>query len=235
MTNKVAVVLNGSSDAGLAAARILGRDQHVMLSDPNPDHLHRALDDLDSRGISAESVVADVTDRRSIEILMMTARTAGTVGTVVQPLGHSPRANSVGLLNVSRATLAVASEGTTLIQAASGQPKRRSIPAVSKRAMSLAATDPESFMTWLGRVSALLPARIGVDDLCSQFALWHHVGVEGQFNARGASLVTTFADRVQISSGVGCATGGLIELLAGFADTRNDSPVAARRGSVGVA
>jgi len=217
VSKPVAVIVGACSESGLHAARGLGRDHHLVLSDSNGERLVRTLEQVDAMGFSAESIVADVTDRRSCEILMVTARTAGPIATVTQPVSHSPRANTIGLLNVSRAVLAVATKETTLIQSAISSPRLRGARAVSQRVLKLADTDPEAFMKWVGRVASLLPSRFGVADVCAQFAIWHHTSVAAQFNARGATLITTFADRVLTSAAVDSATGELSDFLTGLA------------------
>lgn len=163
--NAVAVVTGGCGEFGLETAKLLARDHHVVLSDTSRERLHRALDELDSRGVSAESIVADVTNRRSVEVLMEAASSAGHVATVVHAGGATSgsdtpdtiiRARVLGTINVTAATLAVAGLGTTLVHAT-----HRSAPTALARlprwTARLAPTDPEALTCALARLASLAP------------------------------------------------------------------------------
>lgn len=206
-TNAVAVVTGGCGEVGLEAAKLLARDHHVVLSDTSRERLHRALDRLDSLGVSAESIVADVTDRRSVEVLMAAASSAGHVATVVHAGGttspsDSPdsiiRARVLGTINVTAATLAVAGLGTTLVHgsASSGPSALRSVP---RWLVRLAPSDPEGLVSAIGRLVSLAPAHLApavADRLSGTFVDWYTDRMGRVFAAAGARLHPTGAESV---------------------------------------
>lgn len=207
VTSSVAVVTGGAGAVGLASAKLLARDHHVVLSDGRGERLSRALDELDSLGVSAESIVADVTDRGSVEALMRAARQAGPIASVVHAGGGatadaSPedivRARVLGTMNVTAATLAVAGLGTTLVHASAHSPARV-LPALPRWVFRLAPTDPEGLVTALTRLASLGPARRApavAHALSTTFLQWYADGMSVAFDACGARLRSTAAESV---------------------------------------
>lgn len=200
VTNSVAVVTGGSGPVGLETARLLATDHHIVLSDTSGERLNRALDQLDSVGVSAESIVADVTDHRSVEVLMKAARSAGHIAAVVH-IDDGPRrpdtADSIlrsrvlGAINVTSATLAVAGVGTTLVHAAahSGPPKPPL--ALPRWLFRLAPTDPEGLVTAMLRLSSLGPARLAptaAHALSTSFLDWYYDHMTLLYHQSGARL-----------------------------------------------
>lgn len=195
-TQPVAVVTGGGDARVLATARLLARDHHVVLTDTRREHLHRALDRLDSAGVSAESIVADPADRDSVDVLMAAARQAGPVAMVVHTAGHcgpSPadivRAHVLGTVHITAATLSVAAVGTTLIHAAPDM--ARPAHAAPRWLFRLASTHPESLVRALSRLTELGPVRSApatAHALGGAFVDWYSGHVTELFHARGARV-----------------------------------------------
>ncbi len=206
VTHRVAVVTGGASETGLAAARLLARDHHVVLSDARGERLVRALDRLDSPGVSAESIVADVTDLRSVEALMLAAREAGPVVSVVHAGGTTDSADSpeaivrarvLGTINVTAATLAVAGLGTTLVHASSAA--ATALPVLPRWVFRLAPADPEGLVATLTRLATLCPARrapAAAHAISSSFLLGYTARMGEVFDSCGARLRSTPAESV---------------------------------------
>lgn len=195
-THSVAVVIGGSSLVGRRVGRLLGREHHVVLSDTHDERLHRSLDELDSDGVSAESIVADPTDRASVEVLMRAARSAGPVGPIVHlgSLGVSEtpaalRAHVASVTNVTRGALAIAEAGTSLLHTAT--PTRQPVlPVVSERLVRLAYRDPAAYVTWATRWSRLIHGESTSESAMATFTHWHAAVMSARFAVRGAALVT---------------------------------------------
>lgn len=199
MTLSVAVVTGGSSELGLATAKLLARDHHIVLSDTSGDRLNRSLDRLDSLGVSAESIVADVTDRRSVEVLMRAAREAGPIASVVHAgggtsSGDSPesivRSRVLGTINVTAATLMVAGFGTTLVHASSHAADVAPF-ALPRWVFRLAPADPEGVVAALVKMASLSPTRVApaaAHALSGTFVDWYTTHMAGVFASRGARL-----------------------------------------------
>lgn len=195
-TNSVAVVIGGSSVVGRRVGRLLGRDHHVVLSDTHDERLHRSLDVLDSDGVSAESIVADPTDRASVEVLMRAARAAGPIGPIVHlgSLGawevtSALRHHVVTVTNVTRGALAIAEAGTSLIHLA--PPARLPVlPVVSERLVRLAHRDPDAYVTWATRWSRLAHGEATPESAMATFTHWHAAVLSTRFAVRGAAILT---------------------------------------------
>lgn len=201
VTNSVAVVTGGSGGIGLDAARLLAVDHHIVLSDTSRERLNRALHELDSLGVSAESIVADVTDRESVDVLMAAARSAGHVAAVVHAGGSTRpddsassilRSRVLGTINVTAATLAVAGVGTTLILASDQGPATPSPVGLPRWLFGLAPHDPEGLVSALLRLANLGPARrapAAAHSLSSHFLTWYSARMAGAFDAGSAKLI----------------------------------------------
>jgi hypothetical protein len=208
VTNSVAVVTGGSGGVGLAMAKLLARDHHVVLSDTSGERLHRALDELDSLGVSAESIVADVTDRRSVEVLMVAARSAGPIASVVHAGGGTAphasletivRSRVLGTINITAATLAVAGLGTTLVHATAHAAPAVPYSALPRWAFRLAPADPEAVVAALTRLASLGPARLrpaAAHALSGTFVDWYTARMAEVFDACGARLRSTTAESI---------------------------------------
>lgn len=202
MTGTVAVVTGGSSALALRTARLLAREHHVVLSDRSRERLHRALDQLDSLAVSAEAIVADPADRRSVDLLLTAAREAGPIATVVHDATTSPasspaeivRARVLGTMHVTAATLAVAGLGTTLVHAAPAVRAPRARTVLPRRLLRLAATDPEALARGLTRLAELAPVRSApavAHALSGAFVDWYATHMAERFDACGARLSWT--------------------------------------------
>lgn len=113
---------------GLATAKVLGRDHHVVICDISQDRLDAAAAELHQLNISCDSVVCDITDRQAIAGAFRLAVSKGRVASVIHAAGISPqmadadiimRVNAVGTLNVVEAAYEIASEDFVLVCVAS--------------------------------------------------------------------------------------------------------------------
>jgi len=114
----VSVITGGAGGMGLATARIVGREQPVVLCDVRQDRLDAVGAELD--GLDVRLINCDVTDRPAVVELFKTAGAIGPVTSVIHTAGVSPsmgdaayimRTNAIGTLNVNEVFCAVAPEG----------------------------------------------------------------------------------------------------------------------------
>ena len=108
--SRVTVITGGAGGMGLATAKIVGRDDIVVLCDVRQDRLDAAAAALNDLGITPTVVNCDVTDRDAVVRLFETATGLGTVAAVIHTAGVSPsmgdadyvmRTNALGTLNVN--------------------------------------------------------------------------------------------------------------------------------------
>lgn len=94
MENKVVVITGGSSGIGKALAEEFGRNgSKILITGRNEQALKSALGDLQSRGITAEAFVADVSKEEDNEAMAEYAvNTFGTIDILINNAGISMRA-----------------------------------------------------------------------------------------------------------------------------------------------
>ncbi|WP_046322279.1 SDR family NAD(P)-dependent oxidoreductase, partial [Mycobacterium sp. UM_Kg1] len=122
----VAVITGGGGGMGSATAKIVGRDQPVVLCDVRQDRLAATVAAL--KDFDVTSVHCDVTDREAVAALFDVAGGIGPVTAVIHTAGVSPsmgdapyvmRTNAIGTLNVNEVFYAVAPEGAAIVNVAS--------------------------------------------------------------------------------------------------------------------
>jgi len=86
----VCVITGGGSGMGFEAARIIGKDQKIILVGRTVAKLENAINELKAAGIEAESFAADASDRESVARLVEFAKSKGTIKTVIHAAGVSP-------------------------------------------------------------------------------------------------------------------------------------------------
>lgn len=113
---------------GLATAKVIGRDHHVVICDIDQDRLNAATAELHEQNISCDSVVCDITDRASVGAAFRFAAGRGQLVSVIHAAGISPQmagpdfimmVNAIGTINVVDAAYELASDGFALVCIAS--------------------------------------------------------------------------------------------------------------------
>jgi NAD(P)-dependent dehydrogenase (short-subunit alcohol dehydrogenase family) len=207
---------------GLATAKVLGLDHRVVISDVKQEALDAATAELSALGITAQAIVADITDRASVDALFAKAATLGRLTSVVHAAGVSPqmggadlivKVNAVGTINVTQAALAVAAEGLALVSVASIAGHLTPSLLVPKRTYKLALTDPEAFAAKLTRAASLGPRGMrsgSAYSLSKNFVIWYTATMAAAFGTKGARILSvspgsfdTAMGRLEENSGAG--------------------------------
>jgi NAD(P)-dependent dehydrogenase (short-subunit alcohol dehydrogenase family) len=199
---EVAVVTGGAGGMGLATARIVGRDHHVVISDVNQERLDAALEELRQLDIKAESFVCDITDRKSVDELVGHAGSAGRVTSVVHTAGVSPlmgsadkivKINAVGTVNITEAFLGIAGEGFALVNVASVAGHMTPGFLVPRRKYALALTDVDAFFRELTAAVSRGPKKTHPGQaysLSKNFVIWYSRERAAKFGAKGARILS---------------------------------------------
>lgn len=195
------IITGGAGGMGLATARIMGREHHVVLSDVSQERLDSAVETLAAEGITADAVVCDITDRAQVEGLV--AGVSGRLGAVVHTAGVSPtmgsanfivRVNALGTLNVARSCLPYLSPGFALVNVASIAGHLLPKPMLPKKVFKLAlAGEPEEFSEALAKKCARGPARMhsaSAYSFSKAFVIWYSARMAAEFGARGARVLS---------------------------------------------
>lgn len=199
----VSVITGGAGGMGLATARIIGRDHHVLICDVRQDRLDAAMASLRDEGVSCDAARCDITERASVDALLQQAAQLGRITSVVHTAGLSPqmaapeaimKVNALGTVNVVAACLPHASEGFALVNVASMAAYMMPSLLCPTRAYPLALTDADKFLRRAVRRARLMPNdfyRRGMAyGISKHFVIWLSRDSAARFGARGARVLS---------------------------------------------
>jgi NAD(P)-dependent dehydrogenase (short-subunit alcohol dehydrogenase family) len=211
--SRVTVITGGAGGMGIATAKVVGRDQTVVLCDVRQDRLDGAAATLKDLGMTAIPVNCDVTDRDAVAGLMKTAADLGMVGSVIHTAGVSPamgdaeyvmRTNAIGTLNVNEVFFEVAAEGSAIVNVASMAAHILPEEMIPTAQFPLALEDADAF------VAEMLPvcdvageaARSGIAYAVSKsFVRWYSTAQAERFNGRGLRIVSVSPGSIDTEMG----------------------------------
>lgn len=198
----IAVITGGAGGMGLATAKLLGRDHHVVLTDADAERIAAAERKLTTLGLTCDAITADVTDRPAMDDLAARVTSSGTLAAVVHTAGLSPRmgsaerilqVNALGTINVNEAFLPHAGPGTSIVNIASSAGHLpRGFP-TPRRAYRLARTDPDRFLHRLTRRCTVAPHKLrpGIAYAISKnFVIWWSRHLTGELGHKGARITS---------------------------------------------
>lgn len=122
------VVVTGIGGMGVACARRVGMGRRLVIADFNEEKLGAEADRLAADGFDVTAHAVDVSDRKSVDVLVAKAGSLGTLRTLVHTAGLSPTQASaervlevdmLGTDHVVAAFLDVVTEGTVAVCIAS--------------------------------------------------------------------------------------------------------------------
>jgi NAD(P)-dependent dehydrogenase (short-subunit alcohol dehydrogenase family) len=128
LMKEVSVITGGSSGMGFATAKLLGKNQIVLLAGRDNIKLQKAASELRTIGIKAEGLAINVGDRNTVDALAERAIQLGGIASVIHCAGMSPHmgeareimvTNALGTINVNEAFYRVMEAGSCLIDVSS--------------------------------------------------------------------------------------------------------------------
>lgn len=220
----ICVVTGGGSGMGLEAAKILGKEQKIILVGRTVSKLENAIAELKTLGIDAEAYPGDASDRESMKKLAAYAASKGTVKTVIHAAGVSPRMadgekifkiNALGTINIDEEFAEVMGEGSCILNVSSMSAYMIPADSVPKQLYKLALSDTDAFMEAMKQVIAAAPDdnRPGTAyTLSKNFVVWYTAREAVKLGKKGIRVVS-------ISPGTFRTPMGELEgeLAAGFA------------------
>ena len=211
--NRVSVITGGAGGMGVATAKIVGRDNLVVLGDVRQDRLETAAAALADLDIVATVINCDVTDREAVRQLFDTASSLGTVASVVHAAGVSPsmgdadyvtRTNALGTVNVNEAFFEIAGEGSAIVNVASMAAHLLPDEMVPTDTFPLALQDHDRFLTDMLAACNIVPEemRSGIAYAVSKnFVRWYSTAQAERFNGRGLRIVSVSPGSVDTEMG----------------------------------
>lgn len=199
----ISVITGGAGGMGLATARIVGRDHHLVICDLNPQRLAQAQAELQQSGIACETRVCDITDATAVQQLIHDAAQLGRLASVIHTAGLSPqmagpemilKVNALGTVHVADACLRHAGEGFALVNLASMAAHMFPALLLPTRSYPLAWTNPEAFVHSIARRCRLMPKdlyRKGMAyGISKHFVIWLGRDRAGAFGEKGARILS---------------------------------------------
>ena len=211
--NRVSVITGGAGGMGLETAELVGRDHGVVLCDVRKDRLETAAATLKERGIVAEIVNCDVTDRRAVAGLFETASGLGRVTSVIHTAGVSPsmgdadyvmKTNALGTVNVNEVFYATAGEGSAIVNVASVAAHILPDEVIPVAKFPLALEDEDAFMNDMLSACDIAPTelRSGIAYAVSKsFVRWYSTSQAERFNGRGLRIVSVSPGSIDTEMG----------------------------------
>lgn len=230
----VSVITGGAGGMGLATAKVVGREQPVVLCDVRPDRLDAAAAEL--KDLNVVCVNCDVTERDAVAALFDTATAIGPVSSVVHAAGVSPsmgdadhvmRTNAIGTLNVNEVFFRVAPEGAAIVNVASMAAHLLPEEMIPADRFPLALQDAGAFIAAMAGVCEPMPEelRSGIAYAVSKaFVRWYSSSQAERFNGRGLRIVSVSPGSIDTEMGRLEAEAGAGALVADAAVPRWGRP-----------
>lgn len=199
----VTIVTGGAGGMGLATAKVVGRDHHVVICDVNQKRLETATDELRRSGIGCDSMVCDITDPKSVDALIKHSVERGRLASVIHTAGISPqmadpatimKVNALGTVNVTNACYGIAGEGFALVNVASMAAYMFPSLLLPKRAYPFALTDSGVFLKKTLFLCRLMPKELYRNGMAygisKNFVIWFSRKSAARFGEKGARILS---------------------------------------------
>jgi NAD(P)-dependent dehydrogenase (short-subunit alcohol dehydrogenase family) len=234
---KITVITGGAGGMGLATAKLMGKDQHVVICDVRQQRLEAASEELKQLGIECDSLVCDITDRKSVDALVKLAVGLGTLASVIHTAGISPqmagpdvimKVNALGTIHITDAFYQVATEGFALVNVASMAGHMVPGFLLPKGAFPLAFSDPDAFLKRAVFPCQFLPKglyRNGMAySISKNFVMWYSRKNAARFGAKGARILSVSPGTFDTEMGHLEEKSGSVEMLKDAALKRLGRP-----------
>jgi len=210
---KVTVITGGGSGMGLATAKIMGRENYIIIAGRTVNKLEQALQELRAAGVEAESFACDVSSRESVDALATRAREIGPVTSVIHAAGISPhmgeaetimKTNAIGTININDAFYAVMEEGSCLVDIASMAGHMVPAMILPVKQYRYSRIDTELFFKKLMARVSLLPKkhRSGLAYAISKnFVIWYAKTDAARFGKKGARVLSVSPGPIETPMG----------------------------------
>lgn len=201
---------------GFEAAKLVGKDNDVILVGRTARKLENAISDLQTLGITAEAFPCDASDRESVKALAQYAASKGNIKAVIHAAGVSPKMtdpasiftiNAVGTLNINEEMSAVMGAGSCILNVASMSAYMLPSNQIPTQLYRHCFDDPKLFLQSMLGVVSMAPeaAQTGAAySISKNFVKWYSAQNACRFGAQGIRVVS-------ISPGTFSTPMGLIE------------------------
>lgn len=199
---KICVVTGGGSGMGLETAKIVGKEQMIILVGRTVSKLENALNELKGLGIEACSYPCDASDIESVKKLAEYAKSQGEIKTVVHAAGVSPhmtsfesifKINALGTINIDEVFGPLMSKDSCILNVASmaGHMLPESNQPVELYKMAL--TDPDAFIKAAVDMISKMPndsQNGSAYTISKNFVIWYSKHEACKYGKQGVRVVS---------------------------------------------
>ena len=197
----ICVITGGGSGMGLEAAKLVGKDQKVILVGRTASKLENALKELAAVGVEAEAYSCDTSDFEAVKKLAAYAAGLGNVKTVIHAAGVSPNMtdgekifniNALGTIYIDEAFGAVMSGGA-ILNVASMAAYMFPQDQIPTQVYQLALDDVDAFKAAGAQIVASVPeeARTGAAySISKNFVTWYTAKEALKLGKKGIRVVS---------------------------------------------
>ncbi len=214
MATAVSVVTGGAGGMGLITARIVGRDNVVVICDVDRDRLASAAAQLEEESdVECRPVFCDITDKNSVADLVAAASAVGPVASVIHTAGVSPsmgaadmilRINAVGTVNVNEAFLPLARDGFSIVNVASMAAHMVPAALIPTRKFECALREQDVFLRKMMFACRIAPQELrpGIAySLSKSFVVWYCKSQAARFGRQGARILSVSPGSIDTAMG----------------------------------
>lgn len=199
---QICVVTGGGSGMGLETAKLIGKEQKIILVGRTVAKLQNALDELHALEIEAEAYPCDAGDREAVDKLAQYAAAQGTVKTVVHAAGVSPhmadalkifKINAVGTVNIDEAFGEVMGEGGCILNVSSMSGYMLPEANIPRQIYALALTDIAAFESAAAQMLAAVPQEQSTGmayTISKNFVIWYTTKIAMRYGKKGIRVVS---------------------------------------------
>ena len=196
------VITGGSSGMGFATAKILGKDNNIILCGRNLRKLEKAVNDLRNEGIEAEAFRCDIANRTEVDNLAKFAKKMGKISAVINAAGMSPHmgearsimeANALGIINVHEAFFDVMEEDSCIVDVSSMSAHITPQIVMPVRSYKYCRIDRDIFMKKMMARVNLFPKKLRSDlayCISKHFIIWYAKTDAGKMGQKGIRVLS---------------------------------------------
>lgn len=198
----ICVITGGGSGMGFEAAKLLGKEQKIILMGRTAAKLETAIRELRELGIEAEACPGDAADRPSVQKLAAYAASQGPVKTLIHAAGVSPHMadgerileiNALGTVNVDEEFAAVMEAGGCILNVSSMSAYLLPPDRHPKHLYKLALEDVAAFRQEMGRLLAAVPEErrsAMAYPISKGFVQWYTARAAVKYGKKGIRVVS---------------------------------------------
>lgn len=200
--SNICVVTGGGSGMGLEAAKLIGKDHHIILVGRTVSKLENALKELSRIGVDAEAFPCDISKRESVTELAAYASSKGSIDTVVHAAGMSPnmgtgevlfKVNAMGTIYMNEEFAKIMPKDSCILNVSSMSAFMLPSDNTPKDAYKLSLTDTDAFQNTMLQIINSMPEESAPGSsyvISKNFVVWYSEKVACKYGKNGIRVLS---------------------------------------------